>query len=57
MDKTGAVVAYHEFDPYGNPVDNEGGDPYGFTGEWGKIVNRHPIGNRQLNLNCLRRIR
>ncbi len=33
---TGAVVAYHEFDPYGNSVDNEGGDLYGFTGEWGE---------------------
>ncbi|MCB9098125.1 MAG: RHS repeat-associated core domain-containing protein [Anaerolineales bacterium] len=27
------MVAYNEFDPYGNPVAG-GGDPYGFTGEW-----------------------
>jgi RHS repeat-associated protein len=27
------VVAYHEFDPYGVPMQ-DGGDPYGFTGEW-----------------------
>ncbi|MCP4307475.1 MAG: RHS repeat-associated core domain-containing protein, partial [bacterium] len=30
-----AVVAYYEFDPYGNPIDNtNSGDPYGYTGEW-----------------------
>jgi RHS repeat-associated protein len=34
VDETGAVVAYREFDPYGNPVDNGVGDPYGYTGEW-----------------------
>ncbi len=34
VDETGAVVAYHEFDPYGNSVDNIGGNPYGYTGEW-----------------------
>ncbi|NIV37889.1 MAG: hypothetical protein GWN58_53290, partial [Anaerolineae bacterium] len=28
VDENGAVVAYHEFDPYGNPVA-DGGDPYG----------------------------
>jgi len=28
------VMASYEFDPYGNPVDNSGGDPYGYTGEW-----------------------
>ncbi|MCI0530025.1 MAG: RHS repeat-associated core domain-containing protein, partial [Nitrospira sp.] len=33
VDENGAVVAYNEFDPYGNPVQNESG-PYGFTGEW-----------------------
>jgi hypothetical protein len=33
VDETGAVVVYNEYDPYGNPVQN-GGDPYGFTGEW-----------------------
>ena len=27
------VVAYNEFDPYGNPMQN-GSEPYGFTGEW-----------------------
>jgi RHS repeat-associated protein len=27
------VSVYHEFDPYGSPVET-GGDPYGFTGEW-----------------------
>jgi RHS repeat-associated protein len=32
-DEDGQVVAYHEFDPYGVPVQN-GGEPYGFTGEW-----------------------
>ncbi len=34
VDETGAVVAYQAFDPYGNPADNNGGEPYGFTGEW-----------------------
>jgi len=34
MNEAGAVVAYYEFDPYGNPVNNTGGDPYGYTGEW-----------------------
>ena len=33
VDETGAVVAYNEFDPYGNPVQN-GSEPYGYTGEW-----------------------
>ncbi|MCI0526643.1 MAG: RHS repeat-associated core domain-containing protein [Nitrospira sp.] len=33
VDENGAVVAYNEFDPYGNPVQN-GSGPYGFTGEW-----------------------
>jgi hypothetical protein len=33
VDDTGTVVTYNEFDPYGNPVQN-GGEPYGFTGEW-----------------------
>ncbi|MCI0528102.1 MAG: RHS repeat-associated core domain-containing protein, partial [Nitrospira sp.] len=33
VDETSAIVAYNEFDPYGNPVQNESG-PYGFTGEW-----------------------
>jgi RHS repeat-associated protein len=32
-DESGQVVAYHEFDPYGVPMQ-DGGDPYGFTGEW-----------------------
>ena len=27
------MVAYHGFDPYGNPVQS-GGSPYGYTGEW-----------------------
>jgi RHS repeat-associated protein len=31
--ESGQVVAYHEFDPYGAPVQG-GGDPYGYTGEW-----------------------
>ncbi|MCP4285261.1 MAG: RHS repeat-associated core domain-containing protein, partial [Gammaproteobacteria bacterium] len=37
IDDTGAVVAYNEFDPYGNPIANlksEIKNPYGFTGEW-----------------------
>jgi YD repeat-containing protein len=37
VDDTGSVVAYNEFDPYGNPIVNrqsEIGNPYGFTGEW-----------------------
>ncbi|MCP4356834.1 MAG: alpha/beta fold hydrolase, partial [Chloroflexi bacterium] len=33
VDETGSVVAYNEFDPYGNPVQN-GSSPYGYTGEW-----------------------
>lgn len=34
VDETGAVVAYQEFDPYGNPVSGNGSEPYGYTGEW-----------------------
>ena len=36
VDETGAVVAYHEFDPYGNPILNSSFliSNYGFTGEW-----------------------
>ncbi len=34
VDDNGEVVSYHEFDPYGNPVSNNGGEPYGYTGEW-----------------------
>jgi RHS repeat-associated protein len=33
VDATAQVVTYHEFDPYGNPMQN-GGSPYGYTGEW-----------------------
>ena len=33
VDSQGQVTVYHEFDPYGSPVET-GGDPYGFTGEW-----------------------
>ena len=36
-DDSGAVVAYNEFDPYGNPIVNRQSEienPYGFTGEW-----------------------
>jgi len=33
VDEDATVVSYKEFDPYGNPVQN-GGDPYGYTGEW-----------------------
>ncbi len=33
-DDSGDVVVYNEFDPYGSPVENEGGEPYGYTGEW-----------------------
>jgi RHS repeat-associated protein len=32
-DESGNVVAYHEFDPYGVPVQG-GGEPYGYTAEW-----------------------
>ncbi len=32
-DENGEIVAYNEFDPYGNPVQS-GDEPYGFTGEW-----------------------
>jgi hypothetical protein len=34
VDESGSLTAYYEFDPYGNPVNNIGGDPYGYTGEW-----------------------
>jgi RHS repeat-associated protein len=35
VDETGAVVAYHEYDPYGNPaLPAARSTPYGFTGEW-----------------------
>jgi hypothetical protein len=30
----GTLVAYHEFDPYGNPIDSLRTTHYGFTGEW-----------------------
>ena len=33
FDASGQVVSYHEFDPYGNPVEGDG-EPYGYTGEW-----------------------
>jgi RHS repeat-associated protein len=33
VDDNGAVVAYNEFDPYGNPVQS-GSELYGYTGEW-----------------------
>ena len=37
-DDSGAVVSYHEFDPYGNPIVNYPlstiHSPYGYTGEW-----------------------
>jgi RHS repeat-associated protein len=33
IDDTGTVMAYNEFDPYGNPVQ-QGSEPYGYTGEW-----------------------
>jgi len=33
VDSQGEVAVYHEFDPYGSPIET-GGDPYGFTGEW-----------------------
>ena len=33
VDDAGAVVAYNEYDPYGNPVQDDSA-PYGFTGEW-----------------------
>jgi RHS repeat-associated protein len=34
VDETGQVVASYEYDPYGNPMQTSGGDPYGYTGEW-----------------------
>ncbi|RME58489.1 RHS repeat-associated core domain-containing protein [Candidatus Parcubacteria bacterium] len=34
VDDNAKVVAFQEFDPYGNPVAGDGGNPYGFTGEW-----------------------
>ena len=34
VDETANVLAYQEFDPYGTPVSNDGGEPYGYTGEW-----------------------
>ena len=36
VDESGALVAYHEFDPYGNPISNPQSpiSPYGYTGEW-----------------------
>lgn len=35
ISQTTQVVAYYEFDPYGNPVNNTpGGEPYGYTGKW-----------------------
>ncbi len=33
VDENADVVSYHEFDSYGNPLQN-GGSPYGYTGEW-----------------------
>ena len=34
VDDSGAVVAYNEFDPYGNPKpETSNSQPYGFTGE------------------------
>ena len=33
VDEGGLVVAYSEFDPYGNPIQ-QGDEAYGYTGEW-----------------------
>jgi YD repeat-containing protein len=33
-DENAEVLSYYEFDPYGVPLSNEAGDPYGYTGEW-----------------------
>ncbi len=34
VNETATVTTYFEFDPYGNAVNDSGGDPYGYTGEW-----------------------
>lgn len=34
VDENGKVVASYDYDPYGNPIQSSGGDPYGYTGEW-----------------------
>ena len=36
VDPSGAVTAYQEFDPYGNPLQPSSLSlqPYGYTGEW-----------------------
>ena len=36
VDESGALVAYHEFDPYSNPILNSSFliSNYGYTGEW-----------------------
>jgi hypothetical protein len=34
VDELGAVVAYHEYDPYGNPIRHSQIRPFAFTGEW-----------------------
>ena len=41
VDESAELVAYNEFDPYGNPVAGNGGDPYGYTGEWEESYRKH----------------
>ncbi len=33
-DAAGAVLAVRRFDPYGVPLAADGGQPYGYSGEW-----------------------
>jgi RHS repeat-associated protein len=36
VDENAELIAYHEYDPYGNPISNlqSPTSPYGYTGEW-----------------------
>jgi RHS repeat-associated protein len=34
LDESGQVAAVNGYRPFGSPLEGDGGEPYGFTGEW-----------------------
>jgi YD repeat-containing protein len=34
LDASGQVAAVNGYRPFGSPLEGDGGEPYGFTGEW-----------------------
>ncbi len=37
LDASGQVVSVNGYRPFGEPLDGDGGTPYGFTGEWWEV--------------------